>query len=122
MANRAPTRPTKTQEARKRVPRVISEPAHLKAKVSVRRDIAIIQEELPCDVIEFFCLTPLPGSEDLGNLLSPSFPAARSRSSCSLPSPSWWLQPRENALQDFNHVGAVLLRQIDKHVQAVALL
>ena len=46
LANRAPTRPTKTQEARKRVPRVISEPAHLKAKVSVRRDIAIIQEEL----------------------------------------------------------------------------
>ncbi len=31
---------------------------------SIRRDIAIIQEELPLDVIEFFCLTPLPGSED----------------------------------------------------------
>ena len=31
---------------------------------TIRRDIAIIQEELPCDVIEFFCLTPLPGSED----------------------------------------------------------
>ena len=30
----------------------------------IRRDIAIIQEELPLDVIEFFCLTPLPGSED----------------------------------------------------------
>src|SRR5262249_18812460 len=28
------------------------------------RDIAIIQEELPLDIIEFFCLTPLPGSED----------------------------------------------------------
>jgi len=26
--------------------------------------IAIIQEELPLDIIEFFCLTPLPGSED----------------------------------------------------------
>lgn len=31
---------------------------------SIRRDITIIQEELPLDVIEFFVLTPLPGSED----------------------------------------------------------
>src|SRR5215468_7193961 len=31
---------------------------------TIRRDIAIIQEELPLDIIEFFCLTPLPGSED----------------------------------------------------------
>ncbi|MGB3021121.1 MAG: radical SAM protein [Methyloceanibacter sp.] len=31
---------------------------------TIRRDIAIIQDELPLDVIEFFCLTPLPGSED----------------------------------------------------------
>jgi hypothetical protein len=29
-----------------------------------RRDITIIQDELPLDIIEFFCLTPLPGSED----------------------------------------------------------
>jgi radical SAM superfamily enzyme YgiQ (UPF0313 family) len=31
---------------------------------SIRRDIQIIQHELPLDVIEFFVLTPLPGSED----------------------------------------------------------
>ena len=31
---------------------------------SIRRDIAIIQKELPVDMLEFFCLTPLPGSED----------------------------------------------------------
>ena len=31
---------------------------------TIRRDIAIIQKELPLDVVEFFCLTPLPGSED----------------------------------------------------------
>ena len=31
---------------------------------TIRRDIAIIQKELPLDIIEFFCLTPLPGSED----------------------------------------------------------
>ena len=31
---------------------------------SIRHDIAIIQRELPIDMMEFFCLTPLPGSED----------------------------------------------------------
>jgi len=31
---------------------------------TIRRDIAIIQRELPIDALEFFCLTPLPGSED----------------------------------------------------------
>jgi len=31
---------------------------------TIRRDIAIIQKELPVDIVEFFCLTPLPGSED----------------------------------------------------------
>jgi radical SAM superfamily enzyme YgiQ (UPF0313 family) len=36
---------------------------------SIRRDIATIQKELPLDVIEFFCLTPLPGSEDHRALL-----------------------------------------------------
>ena len=31
---------------------------------TIRRDIAIIKKELPLDIIEFFLLTPLPGSED----------------------------------------------------------
>jgi hypothetical protein len=31
---------------------------------SIIRDIKIIQRELPLDLLEFFCLTPLPGSED----------------------------------------------------------
>ncbi|NKB82122.1 MAG: radical SAM protein [Nitrospirales bacterium] len=31
---------------------------------SIARDIEIIQKELPLDCLEFFCLTPLPGSED----------------------------------------------------------
>ena len=31
---------------------------------SIRRDIEIIKKELPIDILEFFCLTPLPGSED----------------------------------------------------------
>jgi Radical SAM superfamily len=31
---------------------------------TIRRDIAIVQQELPVDLLEFFILTPLPGSED----------------------------------------------------------
>jgi radical SAM superfamily enzyme YgiQ (UPF0313 family) len=31
---------------------------------TIERDIAIIQRELPVDILEFFILTPLPGSED----------------------------------------------------------
>ena len=31
---------------------------------TIKRDIEIIKEELPIDLLEFFCLTPLPGSED----------------------------------------------------------
>lgn len=30
----------------------------------IERDIKVLQEELPVDMLEFFCLTPLPGSED----------------------------------------------------------
>ncbi len=35
---------------------------------SIVRDIEIIKRELPIDLLEFFCLTPLPGSEDHKNL------------------------------------------------------
>ncbi len=31
---------------------------------SIARDIEILKEELPVELVEFFCLTPLPGSED----------------------------------------------------------
>ena len=31
---------------------------------TIARDIEIIKRELPIDMLEFFCLTPLPGSED----------------------------------------------------------
>ena len=33
-------------------------------KESILRDIEIIKRELPVDILEFFFLTPLPGSED----------------------------------------------------------
>ncbi len=35
---------------------------------SIARDIDLIKRELPIDILEFFCLTPLPGSEDHKNL------------------------------------------------------
>ena len=35
---------------------------------SIERDIRIIQRELPIDLLEFFILTPLPGSADHQNL------------------------------------------------------
>jgi hypothetical protein len=35
---------------------------------TIIRDIEIIKRELPVDLLEFFCLTPLPGSEDHKNL------------------------------------------------------
>jgi hypothetical protein len=35
---------------------------------SISRDIEIIKNELPIDILEFFYLTPLPGSEDHKNL------------------------------------------------------
>jgi radical SAM superfamily enzyme YgiQ (UPF0313 family) len=41
---------------------------------SIRRDIAIIQKELPLDILEFFYLTPLPGSEDHQTLWKKAVP------------------------------------------------
>ncbi|HYD38432.1 MAG TPA: radical SAM protein [Allosphingosinicella sp.] len=38
-------------------------------KASILRDIEIIKRELPIDVLEFFVLTPLPGSQDHKELL-----------------------------------------------------
>ena len=37
---------------------------------TIVRDIEIIKRELPLDLLEFFCLTPLPGSEDHKKLLA----------------------------------------------------
>src|SRR5207342_2202142 len=37
---------------------------------SIARDIDIIKKELPIDILEFFFLTPLPGSEDHKTLLT----------------------------------------------------
>src|SRR3954465_13516872 len=41
---------------------ILSSPAD--TPESIRHDIEVIKRELPLDILEFFCLTPLPGSED----------------------------------------------------------
>jgi radical SAM superfamily enzyme YgiQ (UPF0313 family) len=41
---------------------------------SIARDIDIIKKELPIDILEFFYLTPLPGSEDHKRLLVSGVP------------------------------------------------
>ena len=41
---------------------------------TIVRDIRIIQRELPLDLLEFFCLTPLPGSEDHKRLFGAGVP------------------------------------------------
>jgi len=41
---------------------------------SIARDIEIIKNELPIDILEFFCLTPLPGSEDHKKLFTNGVP------------------------------------------------
>jgi radical SAM family protein len=41
---------------------------------SIARDIEIIKKELPIDILEFFFLTPLPGSEDHKRLLTKGAP------------------------------------------------
>ena len=41
---------------------------------SILHDIEVIKRELPIDVLEFFYLTPLPGSEDHQKLFAPASP------------------------------------------------
>jgi len=41
---------------------------------SIARDIAVIQRELPIDILEFFILTPLPGSQDHQDLFKQGVP------------------------------------------------
>ncbi len=54
----------------------------------IRRDIEIIKKELPVDLLEFFFLTPLPGSEDHKKLLEKGV----------------WMDPDLNKY-DLNHAG-----------------
>ncbi len=41
---------------------------------SIKRDVEIVKKELPLDILEFFFLTPLPGSEDHQKLVKAGVP------------------------------------------------
>jgi radical SAM superfamily enzyme YgiQ (UPF0313 family) len=41
---------------------------------SILRDVEIIKRDLPIDILEFFCLTPLPGSQDHKELFTAGVP------------------------------------------------
>ena len=41
---------------------------------SIGRDVEVIQRELPIDLLQFFCMTPLPGSEDHQRLYKAGVP------------------------------------------------
>ncbi|HEX8899389.1 MAG TPA: radical SAM protein, partial [Chthoniobacterales bacterium] len=41
---------------------------------SIKRDVEIVKKELPLDILEFFFLTPLPGSEDHQKLVNAGVP------------------------------------------------
>lgn len=51
---------------------ILGFPADTPEKIA--NDIEIIKRELPVDILEFFCLTPLPGSEDHQNLYKQGIP------------------------------------------------
>ncbi|WP_299615015.1 radical SAM protein [Pelagibius sp.] len=51
---------------------ILGFPADTPEKIA--HDIEVIKRELPIDILEFFCLTPLPGSEDHKNLYMKGVP------------------------------------------------
>jgi hypothetical protein len=51
---------------------ILGFPADTPEKIA--HDIEVIKKELPIDILEFFCLTPLPGSEDHKNLYTRGVP------------------------------------------------
>ena len=51
---------------------ILGFPADTPEKIA--HDIEVIKRELPIDILEFFCLTPLPGSEDHKNLFLQGIP------------------------------------------------
>jgi tRNA A37 methylthiotransferase MiaB len=60
----------------------------------IKRDIRVIQRELPVDILEFFYLTPLPGSEDhrscgSASCAAPPPPRTASARPCSSSTGSW---------------------------------
>ena len=91
---------------------------------SIARDIEIIKKELPIDLLEFFYLTPLPGSEDHKNLYLRGIPMDSDMNkydlehACTdhpLMSKEAWMQTYADAWRRYytdEHVETIMLRAV----------
>jgi pyruvate-formate lyase-activating enzyme len=76
---------------------------------TIARDIEIIKRELPIDILEFFCLTPLPGSEDHKNLATRGVAM----------DPDMNIRPRECLHQPSHHVGRDMGAGLSRRLEAL---
>lgn len=101
---------------------------------SIKHDIQMIQRELPVDVLEFFCLTPLPGSEDHKKLYTAGVPMDRDMNKYDLEHictdharmtrPEWqgvydWAWPQYYSLE---HVETLMRRAVADGVPVTRLM
>jgi hypothetical protein len=101
---------------------------------SIARDIEIIKHELPIDILEFFYLTPLPGSEDHKNLhlrgvpMDPDMNKYDLEHACTahpLMSKASWEQVYANAWTQYyadEHVEKVMRRAVVAGINRTKLL
>ena len=96
----------------------------------LRRDIEIIKRELPVDLLEFFYLTPLPGSEDHQTLhrngvaMDPdlnSYDTEHVTTAHPLMSADEWREAYMNAWRDFyepSHIDTLMRRSVTSGIPA----
>jgi radical SAM superfamily enzyme YgiQ (UPF0313 family) len=91
---------------------------------TIARDVEIIKKELPIDILEFFFLTPLPGSEDHKNLYLRGVPLEPDMNKYDLEHPctahprmtrEQWIQTYNDAWKRFysrEHVDTIIRRAV----------
>ena len=101
---------------------------------TIARDIEIIKKELPVDILEFFYLTPLPGSEDHKNLymrgvpMDPDMNKYDLEHACTahpLMSKETWTQVYADAWKRYytdEHVETIMRRAIASGINRTKLL
>jgi hypothetical protein len=101
---------------------------------TIARDIDIIKKELPVDLLEFFCLTPLPGSEDHQKLHSRGVPMDPDMNkydlehACTghpLMSKATWTKVYADAWRQYysdEHVGTIMRRAVGTRLNRSKLL
>ena len=101
---------------------------------SIVHDIDIIKKELPVDILEFFCLTPLPGSEDHQKLHARGVPMDPDMNNYDLEhactdhprmSKEAWMKVYDDAWQQYysdEHVETILRRAVATKLNRSKLL